>query len=128
MKSFKLVSVLFSILICFHSCRVYHHKSVTLEEAVKTENRVKIKTIGNKTIKFKKIVFENNLYYGIRSNKYGKLLLNEDELNKIRLYNPNLSMVYTIIFVPTLIITLTVGLFVITYSGPELGNGIQFPN
>ncbi len=99
-KQFRLVTMFLVILIFFQSCRVYHRESVTLNRAIKEEKRVKIKTVENKTLKFKKLIFEDGKYYGIKPDpfkyKVYKIPLNQNELLSIRLHNKGLSIFYGI--------------------------------
>lgn len=88
-----------TLLILFQSCRVYHRDSVSLNQAVKEGKRVKIKTIDNKTLKFKRIIYEDGEYYGIKPitfmNKVYKIIpLNQNKLQSIRLHNKTWSIIY----------------------------------
>ena len=66
-KYIKPISLLFIVILIFQGCIVYKSKPVTLDKAVKANTQVKIKTKNNKTIKFKKIVFEEGSYYGVNN-------------------------------------------------------------
>ena len=71
MKTLKIyikpISLFFIIILLFQGCIVYKSKPVTLEEAVEANTQVKIKTKNNKTIKFKKITFEEGSFYGVNN-------------------------------------------------------------
>ena len=62
---FRIITLFFSILIFFQGCTVYKSANVTLEQAVIADTKVKIKTNDNRTLKFKRIAFEDGSYYGI---------------------------------------------------------------
>ncbi len=98
-KQIKLISLLLSVLILFQSCRVYRHKPVSLDEAVVAQKRVKIKTEEGKTLKFKKVVFEDGKFYGVNKNRgeIEKTILSSGDLDKVRLHNKTMSIVYGII-------------------------------
>ncbi len=95
-KQFRLIAILFSALLFFQSCRVYHHSSVTLEQAVKEQKRVKIKTIDKKVHKFKRIEYENGVFLGINKvkGKIVKIPIDANEIEKLRLHNKTLSIIY----------------------------------
>ena len=97
-KQFRLISLLLTLLILFQSCRVYHRDSVSLNQAVKEEKRVKIKTVDNKTLKFKKIIYDDGEYYGIKPSTFMdtiyKIPLDQNKLQSIRLHNKTWSIIY----------------------------------
>ncbi len=64
---FKPISYLLTFLILLQGCIVYKSKPVTLEEAVKANTQVKIKTKDNQTIKFKSIAFEEGSFFGVNN-------------------------------------------------------------
>lgn len=112
-----------SSIILFQSCRVYNRYPVSIDDAVKSEKRVKIKTTGNRTLKFTKLISEDGNYYGIKSNKnsgqYVKTLLIKEELQNIRLQNKALSIIYGIV-VPLLVFFILIA----SWDGPQvLGGG-----
>ncbi len=88
-KQFKSVTLIVSMLILFQGCTVYKPTNVTLDEAVKSEVGVRVKTKENQTLKFKKIVFDDGQFYGIKKNK-GDLIknqINEQEVKIVQLKN-----------------------------------------
>lgn len=123
-KYFKSIALMLSLIIIFQSCRVYHSDSVSLTEAIKSEKRVKIKTANNKTLKFSKLSFEDGKYYGINFNqnsgKYQKILLNENEVQTIRLHNKPLSIILGIA-IPIVTFVGLVFLALLGWDGPNIG-------
>ena len=113
-KQFRLIVLLFTLLILTQSCRVYQHKSVTLDEAVKEQKRVKMKMKDKKVYKFKRIEYEKDVFFGIKKvrGKLVKIPINANEIEKLRLHNKTLSVVYGIgitvvaVFVVAIIIVL----------------------
>lgn len=97
-KNLKKTSLFFTLLTFLQACRVYHTESVTLQEAVKAEKRVKIRTKSNKTYKFQKVVLEDGRFYGINNyrSKEIKYPLDYNELRKVRLHDKTLSMIFSI--------------------------------
>lgn len=125
-KQSRLVTFFLVVLIFLQSCRVYHRESVTLNQAVKEEKRVKIKTTNNKTLKFKKIVYEEGKYYGIKpytfKDKFHKVQLDQNDLKTVRLHNQTLSIILGIISGIAITLTIAVVLFLATWSGPNIGS------
>lgn len=102
MKRIKMQST-FLLLLCslgilFQSCRVYHHESVALNDAVNSEKRVKIHNKNGKTLKFNRIEEIDEKFYGITERRYDlvKTELNIEELDRVRLQNKTWSVVYGI--------------------------------
>ncbi|PHR69652.1 MAG: hypothetical protein COA67_09585 [Lutibacter sp.] len=96
-NQFKIIILLFTSIILMQSCRVYKKESVTLENAVKEQKRVKIITNDNKKYKFKRVTYEDGLFYGInkKKGKEIKTQLNIDDLKKVRLHNKTMSIIYS---------------------------------
>ncbi len=94
-----------SLLIIFQSCTVYKSTPTTLDEAVKNEIKAKVETNNGVNIKFKKIVFENDKYFGVRKvkGKVEKMQLNEKHISNIKLKDKTMSTVLTIILPITVI-------------------------
>ena len=96
-KQFKSVTLILSMLILFQGCTAYKLTNVTLDEAVKSEIGVRVKTKENQTLKFKKIVFDEGQFYGIKKSK-GDLIknqINEQEVKIVQLQNKKKSSVLT---------------------------------
>jgi len=76
-------------LILIQSCTVYHSASVDIEEAVKSHNKVKIKTNSKEIYRFKNIIEKDNLYYGIaKANRNSKIPYPKN--GKVEKYSKNL--------------------------------------
>ena len=61
-RHLKVVALFLSVLILFQGCTVYKPTNVTLEEAVKADTKVRLKTKDHQTLKFKNIAVENGIY------------------------------------------------------------------
>jgi len=61
----KVVALFFSVLIFFQGCTVYKSAAVSLEEAVNANTVTKIKMTDDRTIRYEKVLLENDKYYGI---------------------------------------------------------------
>ena len=87
----KVVSLFFSVLILLQGCTVYKSGPITLEQAVQEQKKVKITTLDNRKILFKKIVFKDGKYYGVKKLKDSTkdVLLFEKDITvlKVKKYN-----------------------------------------
>ena len=121
----KWIAIILSTLLVFQSCRVYHSKSVTVDEAILSKKRVKVKNFDNDTFKFEELQREDGQLYGITkktsnaakkldyqfvdenlSEKYVKILLPEHTIREYHLQNKTMSTLITILIPVTLLIGL----------------------
>lgn len=115
------VGVLMALLILFQSCRVYRQKTVSLEDAVESGKRVRIKTYDGRTLKFKEIIFKDGEFFGVK-NKYSGIEitpLNPSELVKIQPKNEILSLIVSGAVVYA-------SLFAALFVGYAITGGISF--
>jgi len=97
-KQLKVV-VLFSLaLILLQGCTIYKSANVTLDEAVRADTKVRIKTNDNETLRFKNVRFENGIYSGLMDfkNTWVKTQINEDNIDKVQLKNKTGSTIINI--------------------------------
>ena len=94
----KVVTLFLSVLILFQGCTVYKSSSVTLDEAVSADTRIRIKTNDNQTLKFKNVRVENEIYTGFmyKKSKWVKTDINEDNIDIVQVKNKTLSTVLSI--------------------------------
>ena len=80
---FSKIPYFLTLLILCQSCNIYHSKNISLDEAVKTESKVKVKTTSDQRYVFKRIESKENLFYGLagRNSKAGQKLV-KDTLSK----------------------------------------------
>lgn len=125
-RQLKKMAILLSALILFQSCiTIYKSQSTSLEEAVKLAAKTKIIYNNGKKEKYKNIVLLNQEYYGVKRNeKTNQFPLNKGTISKIKTKDRALSKIANIVLIP---VSLTL-IFIIGYSGPELGGGLQSPN
>ncbi|NNK88073.1 MAG: hypothetical protein HKO90_07300 [Flavobacteriaceae bacterium] len=102
---FNLVTLVLSALIFFQGCTVYRSANVSLEEAALADTRVRIKTKDNKTLKFNKVQFENNQFYGKTQydDKLIKVGIDENNIDRVQVKDKGKSTLLNI-GVPVLII------------------------
>ena len=129
MKNKKLINfyvLLFSLLILFQGCTVYHKAGITLEEAYQANDKVKVETTVGEKLKFKYIDFDEGVYYGTK-NKKGeivKLPLDSNYIDKVRLKNKSGSTWATILTPIAIIVILLVILgFALGADDGILGDG-----
>lgn len=98
-RSFLILILAISLL--FQSCGAYHKESVTLDTAALQSKKVKIQTKKGQTYKLRKIFKEGNTYYGIK--KFGnKIILKENQIEKVRLFNTKKAIILNVLFVGTI--------------------------
>lgn len=113
----KLFPLLLLSILLLQSCKVYDSKSATKEDALLYAGKVKVKSNSNSTYKFEKLIIEDNQLYGIgkrisnkskvlytnnivnlnKNDKNVKILLTDDLVNEIHLYNKGKSSTLNII-------------------------------
>ena len=101
----KVVAFFFSVLILFQGCTVYKSANVSLEEALKADTKVRLKTKDHQTLKFKNVEVENEIYYGLINfrNTWVKTQINEDNIEKLQVKDKTASTIITI-GIPVLIL------------------------
>jgi len=114
----KAVALFFSILILLQGCTVYKSPNVTLEAAVRTDNKIKITTNDNQTLKFKRIGFEDGFYFGVKkiNGETIKTQIDEQKAEKVQLKDETLSAIITVLFPLALI-----GLLALILYGDMIG-------
>ena len=94
----KTVAFFISSMILLHGCTVYKSTNVTLNEAYKSQTKVKVLTSDNETFIFKRIDFVDGKYYGV-SKKVDQLEaapLDNNNVNSIRILNKTASTVLNV--------------------------------
>ena len=94
-KQFKTVALFLSMLIFFQGCSVYHKGTRTLDEAVNEQKKVKITTLDNRTMHFKKVVYKDGKYYGVKKTKDSTkdVWLFENDIKELKVENKTMSIV-----------------------------------
>ena len=92
-KQIKPIALLFGLLILLQSCAIY--KQTSLEKAVKLEKKAKIETKGNEILKFQRIGFEDEKFYGIKKieGEMVKIPLDSTGIKKVMIPDLTLSIV-----------------------------------
>lgn len=88
-SSSKIISVFLVMLILLQSCSVYQKTSVTLDEATKSNSKVRIERANQKNLDVKKIEFKEGAYYGIKkvNGEITPIPLDEKEIKSVRMLN-----------------------------------------
>ena len=95
----KHLALLFASLILFQSCVVYQKTSVSLEQAAKSEVKVKVITKADETYKFHHIGFEDGKFYGEqKTTGYKNVIipLQDNEIYKVLLKDKSTSTILSI--------------------------------
>jgi len=97
-KQIRQIAYVLSLLILFQGCTVYKSASITLDQASKVEQKVKVITKGNEKLKFNRIGIEDGSYYGVKKQK-GEIirtLLDPKRVNEVNVKDRTMSTILTI--------------------------------
>ena len=111
----KKISIFFMFLITLQSCVVYHSKTATVDEAIQSDDKIKVITDSNDIYKLHKLKKEDGQIYGVvkkgsetakrlsdqglikySDSKYETILLTENTINEVHLKNKTLSTVLSV--------------------------------
>ena len=97
-KQIRPITLLLAFVMLFQGCTVYKSVPITIEQATKEEQQVKILTKNNVKLKFKRIVVENEKLYGVRKvdGINVKLVLDRNSIDTIRAKDKTLSTILSI--------------------------------
>ncbi len=106
----KWIAITLSTLLVFQSCRVYHTRTVTVDEAILSGKSVKVKCHNEEIYKFEKLLRADGRIYGIAyekgrtarkmseqivdrnmDDKLVKIVLSENTIKECHLQNKDLS-------------------------------------
>jgi len=126
----KKISVFLILLMTLQSCVVYHSKIATVDEAIQSDNKVKIITDSNDIYKLHKLKIEDGQVYGVlkkgsetaerladqglikySDSKYETILIKDSTIKEIYLKNKTLSTVLSIAIPVVGIVVLLVVLY-----------------
>jgi hypothetical protein len=108
----KVATLFFSILIMLQSCTVYQTANVTLDEAVISDNKVRIEKKNGAKLKYSKVVkFNDGKYYGKLKEKgfFINVLIDEDNIAKVQLKDQKTSTIFSVV-IPLIIIGSLIGI------------------
>jgi len=92
------ITLFLILLMLLQSCTVYKSATISLDQAVQNQSKVRVKTINNEKFKFKRIGVENGNYYGIKKTK-GEMVktpLNEEFIASVKEKDETASTLGTI--------------------------------
>jgi len=134
----KWIAIILSTLLVFQSCRVYHSKTATVEEATLFSQHIKIRSTSDETYRFKTLLREDGKLYGITWRKGStarklseqivlvsagkdkhevKILLDENAIREYHLQNKTMSILIPIL-IPVILAAL---IFVVVAVGYGIG-------
>ena len=124
-KQIRPITLLLAFVMLFQGCTVYKSVPITIEQATKEEQQVKILTKNNVKLKFKRIVVENEKLYGVRKvdGINVKLVLDRNSIDTIRAKDKTLSTILSI-GIPVTILGLMVWASADSF-GPSFGPSIS---
>ena len=109
----KLLLFILAVLFTLQSCQIYQPVPVSLEEAANSELKTKIITQNGDDLRFKKIISENQEFFGLKK-KNGNLVkfaVDEDEITAIFLKDKKKSTWANI----ALFVGIPLGFFLISF-------------
>ena len=96
--SIKIIACSLGCLMFLYSCTIYRSTPVSIDEAVRSGDKVMVMTSYDKEIRFKYIIEEDGDYFGIKKLK-GELVknpINPDRTQTIRPINKTMSLLANI--------------------------------
>lgn len=141
-KVFKIISCLLVISILSQSCNIYHSSNLSVEEAIETNGKVRLRTNSGEHYIFKRIGKDEEGVYGVAQKKSKasrqlvndirqeesaddkvKIKLTENSIEEIKAQNKTLS-----VLVPLIIVAAGVTIFALTYevNASPFGNSGSF--
>lgn len=129
-RIFRVISCLLTFIILCQSCTIYRSASISVDEAVESQNKVRVKTESNRNYNFKRIERDEAGIYGIafKRSKIARQLSNDvlpgdlpDNLVKIKLRENSIEEINPrnktlSILVPALTVATGVLIFALTYE------------
>ena len=139
----KFIALVLVFIMTLPSCNIYYSKTATMDEAIQSDNRVKLITSTNDIYKFKKLQKEDDQIYGVikkgsnkaedlmdqglledYDDKYGKQLLSKDTIQEIHLKNKKASTAVNVL-IPVVIVGVLVGVGASAANGISVGWGSE---
>ena len=104
-NSMKQIALLFSIILLISSCVTYKATSLTIDELVKTQEKVRVEYKDSKIQRFQNLVLENGTYFGMMKEKLQtvKKPIEVESIKSVRVYDRTKSTIVTI-GVPVLLV------------------------
>ena len=116
----KVVAIFFVTLMLFQSCTVYKSASVSLDEASKSNTKVRVVKTNGEKVKYSRIVVLNDgQFYGVqKANRLSNNIpINQDDIVRLNLKNRKSSTILSI-GIPVVIIG------IIAYSLRDVDVGV----
>ena len=113
----KIVSLFLSTLILLQGCTVYKSANVSLDDAYKSQTKVKVIKKNGEKVKFKRIIFEDGHYKSIKDLGGGtvKTQIEVDKIEKVQLKDKVLSIIMSfgipLIFIGGLVLCCSGGFY-----------------
>ncbi len=122
--SLKTIVFFFLSIGLLQSCVAYHNTPVSLEQAVQSNKRVKLKTSLNQTYNFDQIVLEKEQFYGLKkkNGKMARIAISENLDNKVFLQSNRKSTWATIVIIGVPVIVLAI----IVKNSFSFNSGLSF--
>ena len=123
-KRTKMLTLFLTLVMIIQSCTVYKSSTVTLNQAVQNESKVRVKTVNNEKLKFDRISFENNQYYGVNKKNNQAVIKTPLDQKLIKSVNEKDKTLSTLlsIGIPVVIVGGILGIAAANCCGVDLSN------
>lgn len=94
----KQIALLFGVILLLSSCVTYKSTALTLDELVKTQEKVRVEYKDSKIQRFQNLVLENGTYYGMMKEKLQtvKTPIEVESIKSVKVYDVSKSTIVAI--------------------------------
>jgi len=124
----KQVALILSMLILFQGCTIYKSTPVSIDEASRMDNAVRVITTNNEKLKYDKIIKENGSYYSVKKERTADVIAPIDalQIKEVKVKDKTATGILTLVSIPLVIGLLVYGAFAIW--PPAINIGSAFSN
>ena len=94
----KQIALLFGVIVLLSSCVTYKSTALTLDELVKTQEKVRVEYKDSKIQRFQNLLLENGTYYGMMKEKLQtvKTPIEVESIKSVKVYDVSKSTIVAI--------------------------------
>jgi len=113
------IAFFLSCLIILQGCTVYKGTNLTLDDAVRSDGKVKVITNYDTKLKYKRVEMENNTFYGVKKVKGEEVKdkLYKEDLKTVKIKDKTLSTIGTIFIAWLSAIPIAIGIYALLGGG-----------
>ena len=121
---FKPIALILVLSILFHGCQIYHKSTATIDQAIDSEQKVKVILVDGSKYYFDQIKIDGDILYGVNNihGQFKNTLLHRDQITYLYLFDTAKSKKRTHILIPVLIsgaIILLIGYGIYSFSNTD---------